>query len=258
MLPSFLIVGTMKGGTSALVRGVKQHPGVWTPGGKEMHFFDEHFDKGLDWYRQQFAEATPAAVIGEATPGYMYGEEVIDRMTRTLPQARFIAILRDPVDRAYSHYWHNVRRGRERLTFEQALAAEPQVLDGSDPGRPRIHFAYLDRSRYLVQLRAIEDRVGRERMMVLDNDDLRHRRAETLRGVWTFVGVDPTVGPVTEPARPLIWHVKQRMSPKRRARTEPYPPIDPELRKRLGIEIRDDVAALAAWWGRDLSGWESF
>jgi hypothetical protein len=257
MLPSFLVVGTMKGGTSALVRGVKQHPDVWTPGAKEMHFFDEHFAKGLDWYEAQFAEATPGAVVGEATPGYMYGEEVVDRMTTTLPDARYVAILRDPVDRAYSHYWHNVRRGRESLTFDEALAAESASLDGSDPTRPPVHFAYLDRSRYLDQLRAIEDRAGRTRMLVLDNDDLRHRRAETLRAVWSFIGVDPDRGPVGEPARPFIWHVRQCLSPKRRARAEPYPRLDPEVGRRLRTVVHDDVVALAEWWGRDLSGWRS-
>ncbi len=257
MLPSFVIAGTMKGGTTALLRGVKAHPDVVIASGKEIHFFDAHFDRGVDWYRSQFPAAVGSSTVGEATPDYMYEEAVIDRMTSTIPDARIIVILRDPVARAYSHYWHNVRRGREPLTFEQALAAEPSSIDGSDPDRPKGHFAYMDRSRYIDQVRAIESRVGRSQMLVVANEDLRVHRTATLRSSWEFIGVDPERGDVTIPRRRIRWYVRERLSPARRARNAPYPPIDDAVLRRLRAETHDDVVALEAWWGRDLTSWRT-
>ena len=102
--------------------------------GKELHFFDldARFQLSLEWYASHFSSAPRGVRLGEATQTYMYLPHALDRIADALPGRRAIAILRDPVDRAYSHYWHNVERGREHLTFAEAVRAEPERLEGAD------------------------------------------------------------------------------------------------------------------------------
>src|SRR5688572_14326389 len=114
-LPDFLIVGAMRSGTTSLHKYLQAHPDVFVASGKEVHFFDRRYGRGLDWYRSRFAGVTTERVVGEATPAYMYDENAIARIAHDLPDARLIVVLRNPVDRAYSHYWRNRSRGRENL-----------------------------------------------------------------------------------------------------------------------------------------------
>lgn len=246
MLPDFVIVGTMKGGSSALTRGVGNHPDVFIADGKELHFFDEHFDRGLDWYEACFEAATEGQVIGEATPRYMNDPLVVDRMLATLPEGKFIAILRNPVDRAYSHYWHNQRRGREKRGFEAAIADENPSAE---------NLAYLDLGRYTERLHRIESAAGNDGLLVLLNEDLRHKRGDTLRRAWEFIGADPNRGSVEIPVRKLslMARVKQR----RRAKKRQYPPMTSATRKKLVEVYAPEVDALEAWLGRDLSRWRT-
>jgi len=246
MLPDFVIVGTMKGGTSALTRGVGNHPDVFVADGKELHFFDEHFDRGLDWYEACFQAATAGQVIGEATPRYMNEPAVVDRMLATLPKAKFVAIVRDPVDRAYSHYWHNKRRGRETRSFDEAFG---------DTNPESEIFAYLDLSKYTERLQRIQSGAGSDRLLVLLNEDLRHKRGETLNRVWDFIGADPDRGAVEMPVRNLSMMAKLKQ--RRRAKKRQYPPMAPATRKKLLEVYAAEVDALEAWLGRDLTRWRS-
>jgi hypothetical protein len=134
-LPNFVIIGAPRSGTTSLAHSLSQHPEVFvTMQVKELHFFDTNFDRGLDWYRQQFsgADAAAAKAAGEATPTYMYDETAMSRMAETVPDARLIAILRNPVDRAYSHYWMNRSLDREDLLFPVAIETEAERLAGDD------------------------------------------------------------------------------------------------------------------------------
>jgi hypothetical protein len=243
MLPNFVIVGAMRGGSSALARAVSQHPDVVIAPGKEVHFFNRKFDRGLDWYESLFAGNENVPARGDATPLYMYDALARRRMTETLPTARFIAIIRDPVDRAYSHYWHNRRRERENRAFEDAVKAKPseQILD------------YMGLSRYAENLRDL-DSAAPERLMVLINEDLRHRRAETLERVWNFIGVEPGRGSIEPPPprRSLMARLRQR----RRAPKD-YPPLAEATRAQLVKEFTAEIDALEEWLGRDLSAWRS-
>lgn len=249
-LPGFLIIGTMKGGTSALARAVSRHPDVFIPSGKEVRFFDHHYDEGLEWYESRFASAPLDAVVGEASPGYMYRSTTHQRIAAILPEARFVAILRNPVDRAYSHYRHNVRRGRESRNFRQALDSESEI-DRSDHSQDV--YAYMDLGRYCTQLRGLEQLVGRDSLMVLENSELRFSESAVMNRLWDFIGVNPEFRPTVR--MPLRKRVKNLLSPSRRSRLGGYPPMDPEIRAELLEKTRTDVEDLEEWWDRDLSSW---
>lgn len=131
-LPDFLIIGAQRCGTISFYRLLCQHPLVEGAARKEVHYFDLHFQKGEEWYRSFFPEAEREdRVTGESSPYYIFHPLSAERAARLVPGARLIVLLRNPVDRAYSHYQHGLRRGYETLpTFEQALEAEPGRLAG--------------------------------------------------------------------------------------------------------------------------------
>jgi hypothetical protein len=127
MIPNFLIAGTMKGGTTSLWYGLRQHPDVFMPEEKELNFFKSsagNYQNGIEWYKQKFEGHDGESAVGEASPRYMAFEEVPRRVHEMNPNMRFIFVLRDHVDRAYSHYWHMLRQANETLSFEEAVDRE--------------------------------------------------------------------------------------------------------------------------------------
>lgn len=159
-LPDFLGLGVQKGGTTTLQQLLQQHPQVHLPPSKELQFFSLHASRGTGWYQQQFADAGDRACCGEITPYYIFHPEVPRRVQALLPKVKLILLLRDPVERALSQFFHSRRLGLEPLALEQALAAEEQRLAGADAelaaddGRHRSHqeHSYVARSRYEQQL----------------------------------------------------------------------------------------------------------
>lgn len=279
-LPNFLIVGAARSGSTALYRHLRAHPDVFLPPRKEIHFFDHNWDRGIDWYRRYYDSVSHEHALGEATPSYMYEPDAVVRMASVVPDARLVAILRHPVDRAYSHYWLNRGQGRERLGFEAALDAEAGRLAtgaGLEPGVQRRRWAYVDRGRYLPQLRRLCDHYPRERLLVLVFEhDLRASPQLTYATVCRFLGVDDGfVAPELDEAvnRPksfrslTVWRASRRLP----ARLKPlargvarlnerpvdYPPMDPDTRRRLLAGYEADNEALASWLGRDLAAWSA-
>jgi hypothetical protein len=108
-----------------------------------------------------------------------------------VPGAKLLVILRDPVERAWSHYWHNVRRGRELLSFDEALKAEPERLSSADP-QVRSHFSYVTRGHYIERLRRYEEVFGRSALSVVFLEDVKHSRSRVIDEVCHHVGVDVT------------------------------------------------------------------
>ena len=141
-LPDFLVLSAGRCGSTSLFAALCEHPQVLPPSHKETHFFDRNWTRGLDFYRRLFplqarrrARARRAGgpvLTGEATTYYLLHPAVPARASAAIPDARLVVILRDPVDRAYSHYQLSVRRGREKLSFEEALDAEPERLAGAE------------------------------------------------------------------------------------------------------------------------------
>jgi len=269
-LPTFLIIGAMRSGTTSLAHSLRAHPDIFMPSRKELHFFDFNFHRGVQWYASNFDRATTERAIGEATPNLMYLEEALPRMAEVVPDAALIAILRNPVDRAYSHYWYRVAIREEHLGFREALAAERQRLDSGDL-RSRARYSYLDRGRYLRQLLRVCEYYRREALKVLLFEDLRGSPLDVYRSLCGFLGVaeDVETMGLDSPSNSFrmlhsrtVRRVSSRMPRKARrfinrlnTRELAYPPLDPSIRAELLADFEEDNAALASWLGRDLSHW---
>lgn len=270
MLPTFVVIGAMRSGTTSLASNLRMHPEVFVPDRKELHFFDKRFDRGVGWYARQFAGVTTERAVGEATPNYMYRPEAIDRMAGTVPDIRLVAILRNPVDRAaYSRYWRRVARGREPLSFADAITAKRSGSRRgiSRPGsRPRTSIAAATSSSSGTSASATRGRGARRdlrgppsrpdgqvRVALPVPRSGRHvRPAAPRHGDRGLQDVPVTLrGPPLRHLPPKVDRLLRRFN----SRTASYPKMDPALRGQLIERMRPDNEALAAWLGRDLRAW---
>jgi hypothetical protein len=205
-LPRFLCLGVQKGGTTTLQVLLEQHPGVFLPAGKEVHYFSLNYGEGEAWYREQFAPANPDQLCGEITPYYVFHPEAQARIQFLLPQARLIVLLRDPVERTLSQYFHSRRLGLEPLDLEPALAAEEERLAGaeevlaSNDGRHRSHqeHSYQARSCYGEQLQRLEALFPANQLLVLRSEDLFTQPEPLWQRLLAFLELEPWPLPVLE------------------------------------------------------------
>ncbi|HYQ85219.1 MAG TPA: sulfotransferase, partial [Rubrobacter sp.] len=218
-LPDFVVLGTQKGGTSFFYRLLTEHPLVRGAAVKELHFFDKKFAEGVGWYRRCFSEGERVdgqrTITGEASPSYLFDPRVPERMALTVPEARLIALLRNPVDRAYSHYQMEVRRGREVRSFEVATEEEVTSIEVGE-NAVDVRYAYLTRGLYAEQLERFSSFANRDRLLVVKSENLFTRRLEVLKRVSTFLGLPHFESTLTPPAGGA-----------------PYEPMDPSTRRRL-------------------------
>ncbi len=260
-LPTFVVIGSMRSGSTSLYKYLQVHPDVFMPR-KEIHFFDRRWHHGLDWYRHRFEGYGGQPAVGEATPTYLADPVALDRMAATIPGARLLAVLRDPVDRAYSHYWMEHARDRDPRTFEQAV--DDERLTTTSPSD------YLVRGRYAEQLADVAARFPRDHVHVLFLDDLRDRPADTYAAVCSFLGIDASFVPplLGEKVNRFVTFRSMRVRGLRRklptvlrigrivgrlnATDDPYVPMAASTRADLDTYFADANDALAAWLGRDL------
>lgn len=199
-LPDFLILGAQKAGTTALYAYLRWHPQISGPAFKEVSFFDRHYARGETWYRAHLPARVPeGTLVGEASPSYLFHPLAPERAAKLIPDARLIAILRNPVDRAFSHYQHEVSLGRESLSFEEAIERENERMRGEtermlrDPtyfSHSWWNYTYLARGRYAEQLERWFAAFPRERVLVLLTDELADDSAATYRRVLDFLAVE--------------------------------------------------------------------
>lgn len=212
LLPDYLIIGAQRSGTTSLYKYLEQHPAVGPAFlGKEAHFFDTNYSGDLDSYRAHFPTSAYKRyvkvsrglelVTGEGSPYYLAHPHAPYRIAETLPGAKLIALLRDPVERAYSHYQHELARGFEDLSFEEAIEREPQRLGGelermrAEPSYNSLsyqHHTYLTRGRYAEQLEVWYSLFPRQQILLLRSEDLFADPDRTYREVLDFLGV-PTL-----------------------------------------------------------------
>ena len=196
-LPDFLGIGTQKGGTTYLHGLLQQHPQVYLAHPKELHYFSLHHHRGLEWYGHHFDSATADLCCGEITPYYLFHPLAAERIAATLPKVKLIVLLRDPVERALSQYFHSKRLGLEPLDFEEALEAEPKRLADAEAAlkRGEAHkshqqHSYLSRSRYEQQLFRFENLFSSEQLMFLRSEDLFDQPQRIWEQVLVFLELD--------------------------------------------------------------------
>lgn len=291
-MPNFLIIGAQKSGTTSLYYYLKQHPQVYMSPVKEAHFFDDEEGgkrsfrgpgrssppavSSIDDYSALFGGVTDETAVGEASPSYIYVPEAPRRIRYRIPDAKLIAILRDPADRAYSAFLHTSRTGREPLTdFAQALREEEDRI--RNDWHPLYH--YRARGFYHAQLGRYFDVFGQDRVGVYLYEDLRADPRVVLQDIFGFLGIDegfvPDMSvrynvsglPRNKAARTLVrrlnattpvlkrflpFELRQRI--KSRIFTKP-PPLASNIRRELIEAYRPDIMKLQDLIQRDLSRW---
>jgi hypothetical protein len=276
-LPTFLICGAPKAGTTALYEYCRQHPDVLMSTPKETGFFHKNHHKGVDWFRSHFDDYGGETAIGEAsvmtmpTPG---GEK---RVADLIPDARLLFMLRDPVERAYSDYLFNVQQGwiPPDVSFGHIIRDEVDVKGYSGE-------ALINRGLYLKHLRRFSEHFRRSQMRILLARDLKHETSRVVRSVYAFIGVDEEISLDTperhnatsyvrygtvyrilraawQPAKAflddgLMGTFRDRVRTFFFAREE-KPEMNPEDRVYLQERFKEPNAKLAEWLDRDLSHW---
>jgi len=239
--PTFMIIGTQKGGTTSLHHYLDKHHDVTMAFKKEVHFFDSFYFKGTDWYLAHFPLRDEAAQTGEASPTYLFHPETPRRVHDAFPQVKLIALLRNPVDRAYSHHQMEFRRGNDPLLFEEAIAQEPERLRDSNPdlaGGNWRRFSYLSRGMYAEQLARWLELFPREQFLFIKSEEFFREPGRLFDQVLRFLEL---------PSRSL---------PKYRSHnSHPYDPIRPETRARLARYYEPYNRQLYELLGRDF-GWD--
>ncbi len=254
-LPDFVIIGAQKAGTTALYAYLRTHPDVFPALKKEVHYFDIHYSEGEQWYRGMFPTRSRlraasrhrrrTVVTGEASPYYLFHPLAAERAARLIPGARLVVLLRDPVERAWSHYRHEVRAGREELDFADALAAEPERLaraadavraGGADgPAAAHRTASYVSRGRYAEQLQRWLTHFSREALLVVQAQELFSNPAREYDRVLRFLGIAPAPGGHFE-----VHNAGQQS------------PMDPALRTQLRQLYREPNEQLADLLGTRL------
>jgi len=196
LLPNFLCVGAQKVGTTTLHEILVQHPDIYFPEIKETHFFDieERYKKGVEWWiKEYFYEYKGEKIVREVTPMYMYHEKAPKRIFRTLGKnVKLVFILRNPVDRAYSHYLMSYGRGYETESFEKAIKLEGERLKIDEFHRS--HFSYIDRGYYAKQIKRYLNFFPRKNMFfIVFETDFKKNRERTIKSLLEFLEIDTEV-----------------------------------------------------------------
>lgn len=257
-LPDYLIAGAQKSGTTSLWAYLSEHPNVEPPMTKEMSFFDRHYHLGLNWYRMHFPLESTAAnqagqtktLTGESTAYYMFHPRVPERVARDLPHARIILMLRNPVDRAYSHYQLKVLRNQESLSFEAAIAAEATRLKGehekllADPNYyspAHNRHSYLARGHYAEQILRWQQWFPPERLLILESGEFFRNPGPVFAQVLQFLDL-PSWQPRQFGNR-FPGRYKEKMDAATRARlSEYFRPHNQQLYQLLGRQFEWDMA----------------
>ncbi len=289
-LPDFMIIGAAKSATSTLYECLHRHPDIFMSTPKEPEFFSRNseYSRGLDWYGGLFEACDDGQVCGEASTTYTrypLTPNVPKRISRVMPDAKFVYIMRHPVDRAFSHYKHNMRTG-VRMTFEEALASREDLYRGWD-GR-----GYLECGKYVQQIKQFLNYFPRDSFLFLLYDDFAASPEAPLEACQRFLGVEVrdlladgiVHSNMGDGEHYIRHHTTQRLRrlpgsraladalpPKfresafRMVRNSPIgrhlakkaevPPMKPETRSELLKYFEKFNQELAEFLGRDLSDW---
>lgn len=296
-LPNFLIIGAMKSGTTSLYNYLKQHPEIYMSPVKEPRFFALEMEpkppgpvrqpgpgfsevRDLEIYQSLFDGVTTETAYGEASPLYIYHPTAPERIHHHIPDVKIIAILRNPTERAFSHYLHICRIGKEPITnFAEAIATEPQRL--KENWSELWH--YRRRGRYGEQLQRYFDRFDRSQIRVYLNEDLNTNPQAVFQDAFQFLGVDDQFvvnttrrhnsakklpknkvihsfltqqNPLKSLLKPLLPdRYRQQLRHQINQQNLVVPTLSQDMREQLTAWYREDILALQRLIQRDLSTW---
>lgn len=211
--PDFIVVGAQRCGTTSLFRAFEQHPQIVRPTfNKGINYFDLNYHRGSRWYRAHFplrsttrrrAKGEGPLMAFEASGYYLFHPLAPERIARDLPDVKIVAMLRDPVERAYSAWKHETARGFDEMAFEDAINEEVRRTEGerermmADPRYQSYayrHYSYTARGHYSAQLRQFQDRLPASRIHVVYSESFFVQPEREFRLLTDFLGVDPGVG----------------------------------------------------------------
>jgi hypothetical protein len=203
----FIVIGAQKAGTTSLFKYMETHPQLYMPPEKECLYFndDERFSRGWGWYIDEFFNgAPPDRLWGTVTPHYMIDPRVPERIKDTLPDVKLIALLRNPINRAYSHHLMSVRRGYETRSFEDAVyeLLKPDALEEARK-QPTETNGYIVIGEYGRILTKYYERFPHQQIFVSFTEELGHSPEQVLQTIFHFLGVDPGFVP---PNLGVVYH----------------------------------------------------
>lgn len=271
-LPSFLGIGAARCGTTWLDTVLRSHPDLYLPERrKEIHFFNLYYDRGLDWYQDFFPSEGSNRTMGEITPDYLYFPETPGRIHQHFPDCKFLTILRNPADRAYSHYGFLIRELDESRSFEAVMEQEPEVFD---------------RGLYAAQLKRYLKFFPIENFLILVFEEVMSDRDRALTQIANFLDInadkfapDNLKGKVNASRRSRfpqarrlvrnlrdelrnkdldwIWNMAKRSGLERLFESQqPLPKVSPAYRKALLSQYQADISSLQKLLNKDLSFWQ--
>ena len=253
-LPDFVIVGAQRSGTTSLYNYLIDHPLILPADNKEIHYFDIHYPKGIKWYRSNFPSLLYRNFLKilfrhrnltmEASPYYIFHPVAIRRMYQLIPHAKIILILRNPIDRAYSHYQRERRRGYEHLSFEEALDREEERLEGEEDKIREIwgyesynhkRFAYVSRGVYIKQVKRLLKYYPRDQVLILIHENFYNDPQKNILKVCDFLNLPYyklkfTKKYLNQSYSKMDKNIKERLE-------DFYEPFNKELSDYLGIEL---------------------
>ena len=240
---SFIIAGTQKGGTTALYSYLKEHPKLYMPKTKELHFFD---NETIEWakpnynlYHKHFENSkSKERIWGEATPIYMYWKQSAVRIKNYNEKIRLIIILRNPITRAYSHWNMENKRNMESLSFIDAVKNEKTRCLELENSQHRV-YSYVDRGFYCKQLTNLWNYIKKEQILIIRNEELRNEPTKTLAKIYAHIEIDP---------------IKQK--PMNNVFHHPYNEPMPNEAKQVLLEIfYEEIKNLEQLLGWDCNEW---
>ena len=242
-LPDFLVIGAQKGGSTSLYDYLIQHPEIYSATTKEVHFFSNLYGKGDAWYRAQFHWQKNGVITGEATPYYLFHPLAAPRIARLIPHVKIIVVLRDPVDRAISHYYHAVRHGFEHLSICDAIERsivefsqdEKTVMEGSYSFNHQER-SYGPRGLYAEQLSRYTKLFSSSQLLIIRSEDLFTAPAKMLKRLFRFLDVVSEFTPAD-------------LTPKNTRTDTKIEPQEREARARLESYFKEPNKRLAETYG---------
>ena len=196
-LPNFMCLGAAKSGTTTLFDVLRQHPDVYMPAFKEPHFFDipENYNNGIEWYERNYFRKADKRIIADFTPSYFFEKEAPKRIFKDIgSKIKFVVLLRNPVDRAYSHYLHSVRDDHENLSFEESLKQENERLDWCEKNGDYLSYlrsSYFNQGLYGDMLERYLEYFTLDNFLFINfEEEFLHERKATIQKILEFLSIE--------------------------------------------------------------------